>query len=180
MEIDWTYVKKKTLWQYEDLIGKLLDVLGYPFVQAFYNHGMPEAAAYARRMQQSYLQDGKEMAFLSDVSEQFTTLDGLGVRDIHDLVQRVDSEAKCERFLVETGFSFENLIQLLSYLMRYALPFSARSENCWMKWIKAISLFWFVCASRVFAPTWTHLRAAVHGYAGKSWLRRAGWVKRFS
>ena len=123
MEIDWTYVKKKTLWQYEDLIGKLLDVLGYPFVQAFYNHGMPEAAAYARRMQQSYLQDGKEMAFLSDVSEQFTALNGLGVRDIHDLVQRVDSEAKCERFLVETGFSFENLILVLSYLMRYALPF---------------------------------------------------------
>ena len=123
MDIDWTYVKKKTLWHYENLIGKLLDVLAYPFVQEFYNHGMPKAAAYARRMQQSYLQDGKEMAFLSEVSEQFAAFDGLGVRDIFDLVQRVEGKTKCERFLVETGFSFENLILVLNYLMRYALPF---------------------------------------------------------
>ena len=123
MGIDWESVKKKTLWHYEDLIGKLLDVLEYPFVKQFYNQRMPEAAAYARDIQQNYLQDGKEMDFLSDVVEDLAVLDGLGVSDIVDLVQRVESKTRCECFLVETGYPFENLILVLNYLLRYALPF---------------------------------------------------------
>jgi len=41
--IDWNSVKKQTLWSYEDLIGKLLSVLAYDFVQEHYNHTMEQA-----------------------------------------------------------------------------------------------------------------------------------------
>jgi hypothetical protein len=43
VSIDWDYVKKQTLWSYEDLIKKLLNVLGYNFVQEHYNHSMKQA-----------------------------------------------------------------------------------------------------------------------------------------
>ena len=37
MTVNWDYVKKTTLWPYEDLIKKLQDDLAYPFVQQYYN-----------------------------------------------------------------------------------------------------------------------------------------------
>ena len=46
MDIHWDMVKKKTLWQYEELIEKLLEVLEYNFVQEYYNHDMQAAEIY--------------------------------------------------------------------------------------------------------------------------------------
>src|SRR5574339_707463 len=123
MEIDWSQVKKETLWDYETLIIKLLNVLNYGFVQDQYNHTMTEAISYAERMRQGYLQNGHEAAFLGDIAEHFRALDGLGIRNYTDLVQRVSTKAKCEAFLQETRFSFNALIQLLNYILRWVLPF---------------------------------------------------------
>jgi hypothetical protein len=122
MEINWNLAKKKTLWQYEDLIGKLREVLDYPFVQACCNHSMPQAAAYAERIRQGYFPDS-DAAFLDEVTAHFKALAGLGVRDILDLLQRVGSRAECEAFLAQSGFAFDVLIDVLNYLMRFALPF---------------------------------------------------------
>lgn len=46
MEIDWSQVKKRTLWHYEDLIQKLLKVLGYGFVHEHYNHTISKAISF--------------------------------------------------------------------------------------------------------------------------------------
>ena len=54
MEIDWEQVKKKTLWHYEKLIAKILDVLEYSFVQDYYAHDMREAGTYSEKIQQGY------------------------------------------------------------------------------------------------------------------------------
>ena len=123
MEIDWTIVKKKTLWQYEQLTAKLLAVLGYDFVREHYGHTMAGARAYAGRLQQGYGQGGQEVGFIDAVREEYAMLDALGVRDYADLVNRVAAKADCERFVRETGFPFESLVEVLDFLFRWVLPF---------------------------------------------------------
>ena len=123
MEIDWTVVKKKTLWQYDQLTAKLVAVLEYGFVREHYDHTMAEARAYAGRLRQGYGQGGQELDFIDAVAGGFAALGALGVRDYLDLVSRVAEKASCERFVRETGFSFESLIEVLDFLFRWVLPF---------------------------------------------------------
>jgi hypothetical protein len=123
MVTDWDYVKKKTLWHYDDLIKKILNVFNYNFVQEYYNHTMPEAATYSERVRQGYVQGGKEAAFIGEITELFKEFDRLGIQDYLDLIRQVETKTKCETFLQETGFDFNALIQLLNYLFRWVLPF---------------------------------------------------------
>jgi hypothetical protein len=123
MEIDWSQVKVKTLWHYEDLIKKMFEVLDYGFIQENYNHTMAEAAAYSERIQHGYIINGKEAAFVSEITKYLRKLDALGIRNYQDLVQQVDSKANCEAFLDGTGIGFDVLIELLAYLFRWVLPF---------------------------------------------------------
>lgn len=124
MEIDWTYVKKITLWQYEDLVKKILIVLKYDFVQEHYSHTMSEAVAYSEKIRQNYLQNGKEPTFIIEITKRLKELDGLGIKDYQYLMQKVDTKAKCENFLEKTDFGFNALIQVLNYLFRWVLPFT--------------------------------------------------------
>lgn len=47
MNQDWSYVKKVTLWQYEELLKKLNAALAYPVICQVYHHTMPQAADFA-------------------------------------------------------------------------------------------------------------------------------------
>jgi hypothetical protein len=47
MGIDWNEVKKMTLWNYEELMEKILQVFSYNCVLENYNHSMEEAEDYA-------------------------------------------------------------------------------------------------------------------------------------
>ena len=123
MKIDWAQVKKKTLWQYEELIKKMLVVLNYGFVQEYYRHSMAEATIYSERIRRNYLQNGKEPTIIQEITEHFRKLDNLGIKNYLDLVQQVETRGKCEKFLEETCFKFDALIQVLSYLFRWVLPF---------------------------------------------------------
>ena len=123
MEIDWEQVKKKTLWHYEDLIKKMLDVPNYGFVQGHYNHTMPEALTYAEKVREGYLQNGRNATFIDEIIPHFQTLAALGIKDYLDLLHRVETKTQCEAFLTETGFPFVDLIEVLNYLFRWALPF---------------------------------------------------------
>jgi hypothetical protein len=50
MQPDWDYVKKTTLWHYEDLIKKLNVLMAYPIIWQAYNHDMAQAAIFAHRL----------------------------------------------------------------------------------------------------------------------------------
>lgn len=123
MPIDWGYVKKATLWHYEPLIEKLSEVLAYGFVRQYYTHIMPQAAEYARRLQEGYVQNEQHANFIDEIADNFEALGVLGVEDYQDLVRRVDNQARCEAFVQETDFGFEALIQTLNFIFRWVLPF---------------------------------------------------------
>lgn len=125
MAIDWDHVKAKTLWDYETLIEKVLDVLAYGFIQEHYNQTMEEAARFSLRIRKGYVQNGKEVAFIGEITEHFNILGNLGIKNYLDLVRQVESRAKCEAFIQETGFQFEALIQTLNFLFRWILPFKS-------------------------------------------------------
>jgi hypothetical protein len=123
MEPDWNQVKKQTLWTYEDLIKKLLDVLAYGFVQEHYNHTMQEAKSYSLKIQQGYLQNQNDTTFIDNIIASLQRLESLQVETYLDLIHRVETREKCVTFLQKTGFHFEELIQTLNYVFRWVLPF---------------------------------------------------------
>jgi len=122
MDIDWDQVKKKTLWHYEKLIAKILDVLEYNFVQEYYAHDMIEAEIYSEKIRQGYRQNEREAEFIGEITNHFKHLSLVGIQN-QDLVGRVNTKSNCEKFLQETGVGFEALIQVLNYLFRWVLPF---------------------------------------------------------
>jgi hypothetical protein len=124
VKIDWDAVKKQTLWSYEDLIGKLRSVLAYNFVQEHYNHSMKQAQAYAESIRRGYLQNQGDMAaYVNEITAQLQQLETRWAGTTSELVQQVATQEACVAFLQQTGFDFDQLIQILNYLMRWVLPF---------------------------------------------------------
>lgn len=123
-KIDWSSVKRQTLWSYEDLIQKLQNVLAYGFVQEHYNHTMKQAEDYARQVRRGYLQDhGDKTAFVDRRIANLGRLKTLRVGTCSRLVDRVATREQCAAFLQQTNLEFDELIQTLNYLLRWVLPF---------------------------------------------------------
>ena len=129
MDIDWDRVKKETLWSYEDLLGKLLNVLAYTFVQEHYNHTMEGAQLYAGKIRAGYLQNqGDTTVYIDRISSSFEELEKLRIGTYSDLVHQIATREKCVAFIQRYDFdlealNFEALIQVLNYLLRWVLPF---------------------------------------------------------
>lgn len=123
MIINWDFVKQKTLWSYEDLIQKLAQTLGYEFVQKFYNHSMDDAIDYVNEVQAGYLQHRGDRAWLDGLITNFHWLKRVGIQNYAELVQQVADRDRCEAFLKHSGLGFPELIETLSYLLRWVLPF---------------------------------------------------------
>lgn len=120
MEIDWDIVKKMTLWNYEDLLKKIMSVLSFKFVQGYYNHDMKEAGTYVRELL-GY--DKKYDEYIGKMVDVFKKLDSLRVENYADLVDKVGTREKCEELVRKTKLPFEDLISALNYIFRWVLPF---------------------------------------------------------
>jgi hypothetical protein len=123
MTINWAFVKKKTLWSYEDLIKKMLYPIKVPFVLEQYNHTMGEAEQFAKKIQAGYLGNEGGTNFIDDIVDTFRTLRDAEVENYLELLTRVETKEKCEHFLANAGIGFEGLVEALNYLFRWVLPF---------------------------------------------------------
>jgi hypothetical protein len=121
MTYNWDYVKQTTLWPYEDLLKKLGLVLAYPLIQEVYNHSMRQADAYARRLFPA--QNIAAGEFPAPLLASLERLQGAGIQDWSDLLARVATRASLEAFIEHNELAFEELIDVLRYLLRSALPF---------------------------------------------------------
>lgn len=127
MEFDWNIVKKITLWQYEELLKKLNAVLAYPVLRKAYNHTMPQAIDYARR-----LFPDKNIAageFPADIIATFESLQSAGVSDCADLFKKVSTREACAAFVAQNNVQFDALIGVLGYLLRWHFPFFTASRE---------------------------------------------------
>ena len=124
MKIDWSIVKKQTLWNYEDLIAKLQSVLDYAFVQEHYNHTFKQSKRYANKIRSGYLQNrGDKIVFINNIFATLEKYERLGIKNYSNLICRVVTREQCRTFLQETDFNFYELIRTLNYLLRWVLPF---------------------------------------------------------
>ena len=118
---DWNYVKKVTLWPFEELLKKLNGVLTYPVIRKAYNHSMPEASDFAKRLfGTSNIAAGK---YPAPLIATFNHLHEVGIKNWADLLERIASRETCEFFIETNHLDFQHLIDVLNYLLRWAFPF---------------------------------------------------------
>ncbi len=117
--LDWKLVKKVTLWDYEELIKRILDVFSYSFVQEYYNHNMSEAIDYVRKLL-GY--NPKYARYVSKTTSTLKSLESLRVENYTDLMLKVENKEKCEDFLRKSQLSFEDFVSFLNYVFRWVLP----------------------------------------------------------
>jgi hypothetical protein len=127
MQPNWDYVKKTTLWHYEDLIKKLNVLMAYPVIWKAYNQDMTQAAVFACRMFPD--KNIKAGEFPARVLSTFERLKSAGISDWGNLLSKVPSMAECIAFVTKHNLNFEEFIDVLNYLLRWALPFQTSSRE---------------------------------------------------
>jgi hypothetical protein len=127
MQPNWDYVKKTTLWHYEDLIKKLKAVTAYPVIWQAYNQDMDRAAAFARGLfPDKNIEAGECPGGLLSMFERLKTA---GISDWGDLLKKVPTRDECAAFVGENQLDFEEFINVLNYLLRWGFPFQTASRE---------------------------------------------------
>jgi hypothetical protein len=121
MDYPWDEVKKITLWYYEELIVKLNAVLAYPLIRQAYDHSMPQAVEFGRALFPNSDIAGGE--FPAPILATFERLQAAGVCCWSDLLAKVATRESLIGFIEQHNLTFEEMIQVLNYLLRWALPF---------------------------------------------------------
>jgi hypothetical protein len=127
MQPNWNYVKKTTLWHYEDLVKKLSVVMVYPVIWQAYNHDMTQATVFARRLFPD--KNIKIGEFPAQVIVTFDRLKSAGIKDWGSLLSKVATREECVEFITKHNLSFEEFIDVLNYLLRWAFPFQTASRE---------------------------------------------------
>ena len=121
------YVKKTTLWSYEDLIKKLNVLTSYPVLWQAYNHDMSQAAAFIHRLfPESSVGTGEFPARLISTIARLRTI---GIINWSHLLSKVHTRAECDVFIRRYDLVFEEFIEVLNYLLRWAFPFETASRE---------------------------------------------------
>jgi hypothetical protein len=127
MQPNWDYVKKTTLWHYEELIKKLNALKAYPVIWKAYNHDMSQAAEFARQLfADRNIEAGEYPACLLATLGR---LESTGVSNWGDLFSRVPARTECAAFVSKHNLNFEEFIDMLNYLLRWGFPFQTASRE---------------------------------------------------
>jgi hypothetical protein len=127
LQPNWDYVKKTTLWHYEELIIKLNAVVAYPVIWQAYNHDLTEAAAFARGLFPDKNMEAGE--YPSRVVSTFERLKSAGISNWGNLLSMVPTRTECSAFIAEHNLNFEEFIEVLNYLLRWGFPFQTSSRE---------------------------------------------------
>jgi hypothetical protein len=127
MQPDWNYVKKTTLWHYDDLIKKLNVLIVYPVIWKAYNHDMAQATVFAMRLFPGKNIEARE--YPAQILDTIAHLKPAGISDWGNLLTKIDTRESCMEFVTENNLNFEKFIDLLNYLLRWAFPFLTASRE---------------------------------------------------
>jgi hypothetical protein len=127
MQLNWDYVKQTTLWHYEGLIKRLNFVTAYPVIWRAYNQDMTQAASFARNLfPDKDLRAGETPAQVLSMIER---LRSFGISNWGNLLSKIPTRAECGSFVSKHNLKFEEFIDLLNYLLRWAFPFRTASRE---------------------------------------------------
>lgn len=122
MGVDWSEVKKTTLWTYEELMEKLTDALSYDFVSQYYDRKISKVRQFLAALLER--KDNKHATYLSSVLTTLRDIEVFGVGTISGLLEFIPTREQFEHFIHTSIIEFHDLVRLLNCLLRWILPFS--------------------------------------------------------
>jgi hypothetical protein len=123
MGVDWSRVKELTLWNYDELISKIQQVLEYDFVQNYYDQKLKKVGKYTASLL-NYREDKKYEDYSRRNLNTLRQIEIFGVRSISDLLLTIHDPDELVNFLQYSSVDFEDLIVLLNCVLRWILPFA--------------------------------------------------------
>lgn len=123
MPVDWDELRKEMipLKDFEDMRRRWREAFAFPFVQTAYNFRMPQIAAHTRRLLEEDTR-GRYADYAQSLTATFDRLRQAGVRDVMDIVGRVDGRGQFEQFIGQAGLEASGLIAALKFLVYWFIP----------------------------------------------------------
>ncbi len=123
MSVDWNEMRKEMspIKDYADLRRRWQDAFAYPFVRKTYNFTLLEIADYTQRLLGGDTRN-RYTEYAQRLLGTFNQLHHAGIRDILDLVSRIDTCEQFEIFTKQTGVDERNVIAVLKYLVYWFIP----------------------------------------------------------
>jgi hypothetical protein len=123
MSVDWKEIQKEMFptKDYAALSQRWRDAFGYEFVRQAYHFSMPEIADYTQRLLGGDLRQ-RYTEYCQLLVETFNQFDRVGVSDIIDLVQRVDTREQFEIFVDQINLPARDVMGVLKYLIYWVIP----------------------------------------------------------
>lgn len=123
MSIDWDELRKEMspIKDYADLRRRWHDAFAYPFVRKTYNFTLLEIADYTQRLLEGDTRN-RYTEYAQRLLVTFNQLHRAGIRDILDLVRRIDTCEQFEIFTKQTGVDERDVIAILKYLVYWFIP----------------------------------------------------------
>ncbi len=123
MSINWDEITKALLpiKDYEDLCARFQKSFSYSFVRELYNFTLPGLIDYTRDLLGGDSR-GRYHAYGSELTDIIGELNGSGVKNILDLVVRVNTREKLVMFTERSGVNAKKVAALLKYLVYWVVP----------------------------------------------------------
>jgi hypothetical protein len=123
MPVDWDEIKKvlSPIKDDEDLRQRWRESFAYPIVRETFNFTLPRLAEYTRLLlggdsRQRYTE------YLNALVRIITELQQVGVRDILDLIARVETRGQWESFVAQSGVKARDIATLQKFLVFWLVP----------------------------------------------------------
>lgn len=125
MAVNWNEMQKEMspIKDYTDLRRRWQEAFAYPFVCETYNFTMPDIAEYTRRLLGEDTRR-RYTAYAQRLIGTFNQLHYVRVRDIPDLVRRIDTKKEFETFTGQAKVQARDLMAVLKYLVYWVIPTS--------------------------------------------------------
>jgi hypothetical protein len=122
MGVDWSEIKKTTLWSYEELVEKLTNTLSYDFVSQYYDRKIGKVPQFLVSLLKR--KDDKHAPYLASVLATLMDIEIFGVGTISGFLEFIPTREQFEHFIHISRIEFRGLVRLLNCLLRWILPFS--------------------------------------------------------
>ncbi|MHA1907892.1 MAG: hypothetical protein ACW98Y_11400, partial [Candidatus Thorarchaeota archaeon] len=98
MDVDWSRVKELTLWNYDELVSKIQQVLEYQFVQKHYDRKLKKVGTYTASLL-NYREDRKYEEYSKRNLNTLRQIEIFGIQTISDLLSTCHDSDECVNFI---------------------------------------------------------------------------------
>jgi hypothetical protein len=123
MSVNWNDIKRiiSPIKNYEELCRRWRESFSYAFVCETFDFSMPQLVHYTQLVLEGDAR-GRYIEYAAMLKKTFIELDQAGVRDVLDLLARVETRKQFEIFVAQSGVRAQNIATGLKYLAYWFIP----------------------------------------------------------